>query len=302
MENIAETFKKSYTKNGEDEKKEEKMNQNTKNVLERESYKLIALDLDGTLTNDEKEIPAYTAEVLMKAQQQGIRIALASARPAPGLHYERDVLKMQEYGGVLISYNGGRIVDALDGSVLYETTLDRQVTKDILKYLKDLPVTVILDDGKDLYAEDRNGYQVQQESYNDHMSVVEVPDLAEALTFSVVKLLLAVDPSIIFDVQKQIAEYLPEDLTVVRTAPFYLEIIPKIISKGEGILHACEYLGIRPEEVIAFGDAENDISMIKVAGMGIAMGNAEDAVKLVADMVTLSNNEDGIGVVLEQIL
>lgn len=278
------------------------MNQNTKNVLERESYKLIALDLDGTLTNDEKEIPAYTAEVLMKAQQQGIRIALASARPAPGLHYERDVLKMQEYGGVLISYNGGRIVDALDGSVLYETTLDRQVTKDILKYLKDLPVTVILDDGKDLYAEDCNGYQVQQESYNDHMSVVEVPDLAEALTFSVVKLLLAVDPSIIFDVQKQIAEYLPEDLTVVRTAPFYLEIIPKIISKGEGILHACEYLGIRPEEVIAFGDAENDISMIKVAGMGIAMGNAEDAVKLVADMVTLSNNEDGIGVVLEQIL
>ena len=292
--------KKVILKKGEDEKKEEKMNQDTKHILE--SYKLIALDLDGTLTNDEKEIPAYTAEVLMKAQKKGIRIALASGRPAPGLHYERDVLKMQQYGGVLISYNGGRIVDASDGSVLYETTLDLQVTKDILRYLKALPVTVILDDGKELYVEDRNGYQVQQESRNDHMSVVEMPNLAETLNFPVVKLLLSMDPAIIYEVQKQIAEYLPEDLTVVRTAPFYLEIIPKIISKGQGILHACEYLGIRPEEVIAFGDAENDISMIKVAGMGIAMGNAEDAVKLVADMVTLSNNEDGIAVALEQLL
>ena len=102
--------------------------------------------------------------------------------------------------------------------------------------------------------------------------------------------------------QKQIAEYLPDDLTVVRTAPFYLEIISKKISKGQGIRQVCEYIGIRPEEVIAFGDAENDISMIQVAGMGIAMGNAEPAVKEVADRITLTNNEDGIAVALEQIL
>ena len=163
-------------------------------------------------------------------------------------------------------------------------------------------MTVIMDDCDRLYVKDRNGYQVQQESYNDHMDVVEVPDLVEALTFPVVKLLLAVDPEIIFDVQKQIAEYLPDDLTVVRTAPFYLEIISKKISKGQGIRQVCEYIGIRPEEVIAFGDAENDISMIQVAGMGIAMGNAEPAVKEVADRITLTNNEDGIAVALEQIL
>ena len=302
MENIAEPVKKSYTKKGEDEKKEEKMNQKTDNISNTKSYKLIALDLDGTLTNDEKEIPAYTAEVLMRAQKRGVRLALVSARPAPGLHYERDVLKMQEYGGLLISYNGGRIVDASDGSLLYEKIMDLQVTKDILRYLKDLPVTIILDNGKELYVEDRNGYQVQQESYNAHMSVVEMPNLAETLDFSVVKILIAVDPSIIFEIQKQIAEYLPEDLTVVRTAPFYLEIIPKIINKGQGILHACEYLEIQPEEVVAFGDAENDISMIKVAGMGIAMGNAEEEVKKIADRITLTNNENGIAAVLEQIL
>ena len=299
---IEEHSKKSYTKIGEDEKKEEKMNNKTNDVLKKVNYKLIALDLDGTLTNDEKEIPEYTTRVLMRAQEQGVRIALVSARQSSGLHYERDVLKLQKYGGLLLSYNGGRIVEAENGNVLYETTLDPQVTKEILRYLEDLPVTVIMDDCDRLYVKDRNGYQVQQESYNDHMDVVEVPDLVEALTFPVVKLLLAVDPEIIFDVQKQIAEYLPDDLTVVRTAPFYLEIISKKISKGQGIRQVCEYIGIRPEEVIAFGDAENDISMIQVAGMGIAMGNAEPAVKEVADRITLTNNEDGIAVALEQIL
>ncbi|MGN0405989.1 MAG: HAD family hydrolase, partial [Bariatricus sp.] len=151
------------------------MNNTTKDALTNVNYKLIALDLDGTLTNDEKEIPEYTARVLMRAQEQGVRIALVSGRPSPGLHYERDVLKLQEYGGLLLSYNGGRIVEAENGNVLYETTLDPQVTKEILRYLEDLPVTVIMDDCDRLYVKDRNGYQVQQESYNDHMDVVEVP-------------------------------------------------------------------------------------------------------------------------------
>ena len=120
---IEEHSKKSYTKIGEDEKKEEKMNNKTNDVLKKVNYKLIALDLDGTLTNDEKEIPEYTTRVLMRAQEQGVRIALVSARPSSGLHYERDVLKLQKYGGLLLSYNGERIVEAENGNVLYETTL-----------------------------------------------------------------------------------------------------------------------------------------------------------------------------------
>lgn len=302
-EMIEEPIRKSYNweKNRENRRGRLQLNGKITEILKRE-YKLIALDLDGTLTNDEKEISEYTAEVLMKAQKRGIRIALVSARPSPGLHYERDVLKLQEYGGLLLSYNGGRIVDAESGDVLYKTAMNRQVTKDILRYLEDLPVTVIMDDCERLYVKDRHGYKVQYESNNNHMEIVEVPDLVEALTFPVVKLLLSMDPAIIFDVQRQIAEYLPEDLTVVRTAPFYLEIISKKISKGQGVLQVCKYIGIRPEEVIAFGDAENDIPMIKAVGMGIAMGNGEQAVKEVADRITLTNNEDGIAVALEQIL
>lgn len=83
------------------------------------------------------------------------------------------------------------------------------------------------------------------------------------------------------------------ELSVVQTAPFYIEIIPRRINKGQGILDACRALGLRSEEVIAFGDAENDIPMLRTAGLGVAMGNATEAVKAAADQITLTNN-DGI--------
>ena len=77
--------------------------------------KLIAMDLDGTLNNDEKRITEKTKAALMDAQKRGIRLALASARPSPGLFKERDILRLQDFGGILMSYNGGRIVDAATG-------------------------------------------------------------------------------------------------------------------------------------------------------------------------------------------
>ena len=92
-------------------------------------YRLIAMDLDGTLNNDEKVITPHTRETLMKMQEQGVRLALASARPSPGLFRERDALGMQNHGGILMSYNGGRIVDAASGEVLYETSMDLEETR-----------------------------------------------------------------------------------------------------------------------------------------------------------------------------
>ena len=89
---------------------------------------------------------------------------------------------------------------------------------------------------------------------------------------------------------------------MVQTAPFYLEVIPKVINKGQGIRDICAVLGIDPAQVISFGDAANDIPMLEAAGMGVAMGNAQEAVKAAADMVTLSNNEVGIAAALEKLI
>ena len=265
-------------------------------------YKLIAMDLDGTLNNDQKVITEKTKAALMAAQRKGIRLALASARPSPGLFKERDILRLQDHKGILMSYNGGRIVDAETGKVLFETSMDLEETKQVLRKLEDLPVTPILDDGVQFYVTDKNGYKVDYECKNNNMVCSEVGNLADFLTFAPIKILMSVQPEELPEVQKQIADFLPESLTVVQTAAFYLEVIPKVINKGQGIRDICKVLGIEPTEVVSFGDAANDIPMLEAAGMGVAMGNAQEAVKQAADMVTLSNNEDGIAAALEKLL
>ena len=265
-------------------------------------YRLIAMDLDGTLNNDEKQITKITKNALMAAQQRGIRLALASARPSPGLYRERDVLRLQDHEGILMSYNGGRIVDAATGKVLFETSMPLDETKAVLRFLENLPVTPILDDGVQFYVTDRNAYMVEYECWNNQMVCSEVENLADFISFAPVKILMSVQPEILKDVQAQIAAFLPEDLTVVQTAAFYLEVIPKVINKGQGIRDICRTLGISPEEVIAFGDAANDIPMLQAAGVGVAMGNAADAVKAAADRITRTNNEDGIAAALAELL
>lgn len=265
-------------------------------------YKLIAMDLDGTLNNDRKVIAEKTKAALMAAQKRGIRLALASARPSPGLYKERDILRLQDHGGILMSYNGGRIVDAGTGKVLFETGMDLQETKQVLRQLESLPVTPILDDGIQFYVTSKDGYKVDYECKNNNMVCTEVGNLADFLTFAPIKILMSVQPEELAQVQRQIAAFLPDSLTVVQTAAFYLEVIPKVINKGQGIRDICGVLGISTDEVISFGDAANDIPMLRTAGMGVAMGNSTEEVKAAADMVTLSNNEDGIAAALEKLL
>jgi hydroxymethylpyrimidine pyrophosphatase-like HAD family hydrolase len=127
------------------------------------------MDLDGTLNNSEKKITPVTKAALMQAQKQGIRLALASARPSPGLYKERDILELHRYGGILMSYNGGRIVDAATGDTLFETAMDRNQAVQVLRFLEQLPVTPILDDGKQFYVTDEQGYKVEYECRNNGM-------------------------------------------------------------------------------------------------------------------------------------
>lgn len=265
-------------------------------------YRLVAMDLDGTLNNDQKQIDAPTREALMRAQREGVTLVLASARPLPGLYRERDALEIASFGGILMAYNGGAIVDAASGRALYSHPMPRGDAAATLTMLKSLPVTPILDDGSVFYVTDRDGFKVQYECANNRMDCVEVDDLCRAMTFAPNKILMSVDPAEIKSVQRRIAGALPPGLAVVQTAPFYLEVIPNDIDKGIGLRRACEALGVHISETIAFGDSENDIPMLRAAGVGVAMGNADAEVKVAADRTTRSNNDNGIAAALDVLL
>lgn len=273
-------------------------NHSDQNMKTEKNIRLIALDLDGTLTNDQKEITPATKDALIACQQKGVVIALMSARPAPGLFLDRDRLDLTHYHGILASYNGGCITDAASDKILSRTSMDREQTRSILRQLEAYKVTVILDDGKQFFVTDKNGYKVEYECRNNHMSCTEVQNLADYLSFSPVKLLLSARPEKLAEVRKMVDALLPGSLITVKTAPFYFEIIPRSINKGKGLLEICRILKIDPSQTMAFGDSENDIPMLEEAGCGVAMGNADDAVKAAADIVTASNNEDGIARVL----
>ena len=249
------------------------------------TLKLIALDIDGTLTNDEKKITEDTRSTLLNFQKQGVRVMLASARPVPGLYSAASELRLCDHHGILMAYNGGKVVDATDGQLLSQTHMDLNKTRELLHFLEALPVTVILDDGERFYVEDAHGYKVEYECWNNQMECIEVDNLADFLDFSPIKLLLSVDPTEILNIQDMIRNHLPDDLCVVRTAPFYLEIIPVSINKGKALLDVCSRLCIDPANTATFGDSENDIPMLQAAGCGVAMGNSDGIAHALRELI-----------------
>ena len=116
-----------------------------------------------------------------------------------------------------MSYNGGRIVDAATGATLFETAMDIVQTKQVLRQLEALPVTPILDDGRQFYVTDAQGYKVPYECQNNNMVCSQVENLADFLTFAPIKILMSVLPSQLPQVQLEIAAFLPDNLTVVQT-------------------------------------------------------------------------------------
>ena len=266
------------------------------------NYKLIAIDLDGTLYNDNIMITPKTIDALMKAQDMGIRIAISSGRPLPGLFHARDTLKLQEHHGMLVSYNGGKVVDTTTHEVLYENTIPVDLCIEILEHIKKYPVHPMIDDGEVMYVEDKSAYRVHEEHTNNSMDCVEVPSLIDFLDYPLVKILTSIDPVKLPEVIKVIGEPFKGKVDFIQTAPFYIEAVPVGISKASGLSKVCEKLDIAPDQIIAFGDAANDLEMVKFAGHGVAMGNACPELKECADEITLTNNEDGIAHTLNQLI
>lgn len=267
------------------------------------NYRLIALDVDGTLTNDAKEITPETRQALIRAQEKGCILALVSGRPSNGLEKESHILKMYQHHGLLISYNGGKIVDASTKEVIFEKCMPRETVIRLLRHIEHYDVTPMMDDGTWLLTDRENGYQVLYESKNSNMPPKVIPCLADAAAVMKrppVKIMMAAPPDQLKSISHVLSEPFENELSFQFTAPFYYEAAAKGISKAAALEKACQLLHILPQEVMAFGDAQNDISMIQFAGHGVAMANGCRELKEEADEITCSNNEDGIAVTLKR--
>ena len=263
--------------------------------------KLIALDMDGTLYNDQRVITPRTREVLIRAQQKGCTLVLASGRPTAGLRYPAQILEMEKYGGILLAYNGGKVIRCSDNHMIYESAIPLPIARELLWYLESFPVNPIVDDGTYIYTTDPQSYQVSYESQSNRLLIKIVDKISEAIDFSPAKILIAA-PAIVLETYKSIitAPFL-HTVSFVLSAPMYLEATPVGVHKARSLEEICMRLSVDRKDVIAFGDAQNDLSMLNFAGIGIAMANSCRILKESADMVTDSNNEDGIANALERL-
>lgn len=267
----------------------------------------ILLDIDGTLTNSQKVITPKTAEALKKAQAMGVRLVIASGRADQGLYQYADVLDMCSHHGIFVCYNGAKVMDCQTKEVYFHQPMSIEEGKAVLEHMKKFRVSPIIAKGEYMYTNDVYSGMIhknigsdeifnviQYESRGNFFILCEKRDLAAFADFPIEKILTAGEPEYLRDHWQEMGAPFRDTLSCMFTAPFYYEFTAKNVDKAKAIDAAFTKLGYTADEMIAFGDAENDISMLEYAGIGVAMGNATDAVKAIADEITLSNDEDGI--------
>ncbi|WP_077850799.1 Cof-type HAD-IIB family hydrolase [Clostridium felsineum] len=266
--------------------------------------KVIIMDIDGTLTNSKKIITDKTKKALKKAQELGTVLILASGRPTSGLMDFAEELEMDKNHGLLVSFNGAKVVDCENGKVLFDETMSIEQGQAVLEHMKKFEVKPMIDKGEYMYVNDvfKNEIQykgkpfniIKYEARNNKFKLCEKDDLALFADYPLNKILTAGEPEYLKEHYKEMMEPFKETLNCMFTADFYFEFTAKGIDKAKALDTVLMPMGYKKKEMIAFGDGHNDISMVKYAGIGVAMDNAVQELKDEADEVTLSNDEDGI--------
>lgn len=265
-------------------------------------YKAIVLDLDGTLTNDKKEITPRTKNALMKAQELGVRIILASGRPTFGIEELAEELEIGSYGGFVLAFNGGKVLDWGTKQVVFEKTLDENLVPILYDAAMEHGFQILTYQGKGIAASDIKNKYVLHEAFINQMPVFLYENFLQQIQYPINKCLIVGDPNPLHELELKLAKQLENKMNVYRSAAFFLECVPLGIDKAASLARLLDSLQIRREELIACGDGYNDLSMIEFAGLGVAMANAAREVLDAADYVTYSNNEDGIAHIVDKFI
>ena len=274
------------------------------------NIKVIIMDVDGTLTNSKKVVTEKTKNALIKAQKNGSILILASGRPTSGLLDLAKELEMHKNHGLLVSFNGSKVVNCETNEVLFNETMSIEEGQAVLEHMKKFDVKPMID--KDDYMYVNNVFDniiqykgkpfnvIEYESRGGKFKLCEKDDLATFADYPLNKILTAGDPEYLQNHYKEMMEPFKNTLSCMFTSDFYFEFTAKGIDKAKALDTVLTPMGYKKEEMIAFGDGQNDASMIKYVGIGVAMANAVDDLKAVADEVTLSNEEDGIAYTLSK--
>jgi hypothetical protein len=264
--------------------------------------KLLALDLDGTLTNHEKKVSQRNREYIRKAQEAGVKIILASGRPVLGIKNVADELDLWNMGGYILAYNGGHIIDCKTGQDIVKKTISMEYVHDICDVINRFKVYPLCYDDVGVICENNTDKYVLQEGYNNSIPVTKVASLEDRITGPVVKFMVVGEPEELHNAYVYLQDKLNHKLNLFFSEPYFLEITPMGIEKANSLKSLLEFVGIAREHLMACGDGLNDISMLEYAGLSVAMDNAYDQTKQAADYIVASNEEDGVAEAIQRFI
>ena len=275
------------------------------NIFEAKKIKVseavLALDLDGTLTNSKKEITKNTNEAIDKFINAGGIVVLASGRPTFGVAPVADILELKQRGGYILSYNGGYFLDCKNNKELFIKEMAHEYLPVLEKQAKHFAVNLMTYNHDKAYALDIDEQYYKIEVNINHGTPVKADPMSTQINFPVIKCMMTAPGEHLAEVEKEMKKFWEGRLNIVRSEPYFLEITEVGIDKASTITNMTKKLGKDVGNLICCGDGFNDLSMIQAAGIGVAMANAQEKVRRAADYITKSNDEEGIVDVIENL-
>ncbi len=261
-------------------------------------YKLMAVDIDGTLLNDNRDLTEKNKRTIQKAVKNGLIFTIATGRPVSGVEYIAEELNIDL---PFITYNGAMVVKGKSREILYERKLSPEDARISIELGMESDSSVMVWKNNNLYVT-RMDERVDKYKRIGRVEPILIEDIDDIVEGGVSKVLWYNETEIISELSTTVGTHLSDNVNYYTSMPWFLEFNDKLASKAIAIEGLCKYYGIDRSETIAVGDGYNDLSMIEYAGLGVAMGNAPDEIKQRADYVTQSNNEDGVACVIEKFI
>ena len=260
------------------------------------AIRLIASDMDDTLLNSDTKISERNAAAIRKAIEKGIVFLIATGRMYVSVKPFADALGLDV---PLVTYNGALVKGSKSGKVYYEHPLRLETALEMLDYCKEKGYYIQSYQGDELWVKEATKFSAEYE----RISGIPAKPVGERLYHPEVapyKLLAMTKPEDFQKVWKDIEQRFAGKVVATSSRDNFLELMEPGVNKWEAVKAVARSYGIRPEEVMCIGDSNNDLSMIKNAGIGVAVANAKPAVQAAAKLVTASNDEDGVAKVIEQ--
>lgn len=264
------------------------------------AYKLLAIDMDDTLLNDDMEISTENHDALRYAQESGVKIVLCTGRTLESIRKYIDFIDGYLYDDYVIVFNGS-IITTASGDMIFRKAVEKDILHELIDISRSENIDIQLYDDQYIYSEK---YTELIKGYEKLSGVkVQILDDLKTKEMSLKVLYNSYDISKLERVKELIKLKFDDRVFVFYSKSNYLEVLSNEGNKGIALKYLAEYLKINQNEVIAIGDSENDIYMIQYAGLGVCMKNGRESVKQYADYITQhTNNEDGVAEVIKKFI